>query len=139
MIHPLLKTEAKTWANVAVFETQLRAFEMKSKQHPLTPWTPGHRLMNVIATPDSLMTYDEANRCPSSWTPDHWMNDISQILGTTYDEPTGVQVLPTAMHPCLLTFAGSSPKLHNRKVKSPSGLSVAGTLRVPWPEVWPTP
>jgi hypothetical protein len=41
MIHPLLKTEAKTWANAAVFETQRRAFEMKSKQHPPHPLDTG--------------------------------------------------------------------------------------------------
>jgi len=101
---------------------------MKSNHHPLPPWTPGHRLTTMIATRDSLMTYDEAIRCPSSWTPDHWMNAISQISGRTYDEPSDVQALPTAACARLVTFAASSPKLHNPPVEFPSGLSVVGTL-----------
>jgi hypothetical protein len=45
----------------------------------------------MIATPDPVMTYEERIRCPSLWTPDHWMNAISLIPGITYDEPAGVQ------------------------------------------------
>src|SRR5260370_11970198 len=39
-----------------------------------------------MATSDSVLTYDEVSRCPSLWTPDHWMNAISPIPAICYDE-----------------------------------------------------
>jgi hypothetical protein len=58
---------------------------------PPSSWTPGHRLTMIIATPDSVMTYDETIRCPSIWTPDHRMNALSPIFGISYDQSSGVQ------------------------------------------------
>jgi hypothetical protein len=40
----------------------------------------------IMATPNQVMTYDEAIHCPSSWTLDQWMDAISQISGITYDK-----------------------------------------------------
>jgi hypothetical protein len=45
----------------------------------------------LIATPHSIMTCDEAIRCPSSWTPDQWINAINPIPGISYDELSVVQ------------------------------------------------
>src|SRR5438552_1398375 len=70
------------------------------KRYPPPTWTPGHRMITMIATPDLVITYDQAIRCPSSWTPDHWMNAISPIAPTSYDEPSGVQAwTPEAVEP----------------------------------------
>src|SRR5260370_40370845 len=63
-----------------------RETETIIKRYPSPPWTAGHRQTGVIATSDSVLTYDEVIRCPSLWTPDHWMNAISPIPGISYDK-----------------------------------------------------
>src|SRR5260370_39913944 len=87
MIRPLLKTEAKSAAHAPLFETPRTGTETKIKRYPLSPWTPGHRMTFISATPDSVMTYDEPIRCPTPWTPEHWRNAIRPVAGISYDEP----------------------------------------------------
>src|SRR5260370_9664755 len=98
MIQPLLNAETKTAPGPAVFEYPGRTTDMKSSDIPLSPWTPEHRITSMIRTPDSVMTCDEPIRCPSSWTPDHWMNAISQNPGITYDEPIRCPSLDAGCH-----------------------------------------
>src|SRR5260370_16813386 len=59
---------------------------MEKGDTPLSPWTAGHRMTFTIATPESVMTYDDPIRCPSSWTPDHRMNAIRQMSEMIYGE-----------------------------------------------------
>src|SRR5437899_1683056 len=49
----------------------------------------------MIATPESVLTYDEAIRCPSAWTPDQWMNAISLMSGISYDQTSRCPSLDT--------------------------------------------
>jgi hypothetical protein len=97
MIPPLLKAQTKT-PGTAVFGTpqsspaaQSSRAASRFERYPLPPWTVEHWMAITIATPESVMTSDEAIHCPNSWTLDHWMNAISPIPEISYDQPSSVQ------------------------------------------------
>src|SRR5712692_8137741 len=51
-------------------KTALESQKGRNGAHPLSSWTPGHRINTVNPKDYAITTCDDAIRCPKPWTPE---------------------------------------------------------------------